>query len=243
MNNNRILSAKRIFRRSFAFAMLLLLCVSMGFAQQATLSTSHVSLSADTLPLNSSDTMFVTVKNLDSIQYTGFWSINFSTLADTAIVPACYVPSITLAPNGADSATNNCAFTFLFDSTHFHPGYNIIVVWSSGNARDAADSITIPVFLLDSTGQAVHEHKKDSDLKIYPSITSDLINIESPGNIFPLKIFIADVSGRILRVISPAPDSKNRIKINTSDLTAGIYFIDMLMPDKTRVVSKFVKEE
>ena len=239
---NLIKSVQHIFGRSLAFSLLMLGSAIAGSAQTATFSTVHAVLSSDTTGINTTDTMFVTVKNIGSTAYTGFWDINFSTTADSNAVLGCVVPSITLSPNSQDSATAICAITFGFDSTHFHPGYNIIVVWSSGNARSAADSVFIPVYL-DSTVMAVHEHKKNTDIKIYPSITNDFINVESTGNTFPLKIFIADVSGRIINMVSPVPDSKNRIKINTSELSAGIYFIDMLMPDKSRVVSKFIKEE
>jgi hypothetical protein len=130
----------------------------------------------------------------------------------------------------------------IIDSTYFHSGGNIVVVWSSGNARTAADSIRAHVYLNPSTA-GVHETNMISAFKIYPSPTQDFINVEYSESIVPVKIFIEDVSGRIINAISPSRDSKNQIKINTSGLNAGIYFLDILLPDKQRVISKFVKEE
>ena len=58
-----------------------------------------------------------------------------------------------------------------------------------------------------------------------------------------MKIFIKDVSGKIINVTTPSIENKNRIKIKTSELNSGIYFLDILLPDKQRVVSKFIKAD
>jgi hypothetical protein len=132
--------------------------------------------------------------------------------------------------------------TINFDTTNFTGGNNIVVVWSSGNAKAPADSVHDSVYLCTSSA-GVNENLLLPDFTIYPTLTNDFIIIESSEQYFPKKIFIEDISGRIIKIVSPSPDAKNQIKINTSELTSGIYFVDFLLPDKQRYVSKFVKAD
>lgn len=235
---NHISSLSRIFSRIFLLSTLLFLSCGIGFSQTASLSTSNVKFAADTSTLGATDSMTVTVRNINATAYTGVLNINYST--DSTWGAYCTTYTVTLSPNGFDSVVSKCVITF--DSAHFHQGDNIVVVWSSGNLRTAADSVRAHVFLGPSTA-GVHETSLNSAFKIYPSPTQDFINVEYTGNSVPLKIFIEDVSGRIISAVSPPRDNKKQIKINTTALNTGIYFLDILLPDKQRVVSKFVKEE
>ena len=208
-----------------------------AFAQQPGLST-QILFPLDTSYIGGVDSVFVKVKNLDTSTYSGYINIYYTT--DTATfspVSLCTLQNVVLL--GLDSIQTTC--TISFDSTYFNWGNNIVVVWSSGNAKVAADSVWTNVYL-DSTGAAVHEKDLSSSFRIYPTITNDFIFIESvEKNILPKKIFIEDVTGRIVKVVSSSFDSQNRIKINTSEFNSGIYFLDILLPNKQRVVSKFVK--
>jgi hypothetical protein len=212
--------------------LLLILLSSLAASAQGIFSTTSIILNPDS-NLTYGDTVSMTykVKNVGNVPYTGFLNINYST--DTtafSLTGFCPIASVTLDSLGSDSVVGTCTITI--DSVHFHPGYNIIVVWSSGNAKTAADTLWSHIDLIATAG--VHDPGLNSMFNIYPSPATNFINVENSGNTVPLKIFIEDLSGRII---------KGKVRINTSALKGGIYFIDMLLPDKRRVVSKFVKAE
>lgn len=215
---------------------ILFFSLSSSFSQQLGLSTQIIYFPS-TSCLGCSDTFTVQIKNLDSTSYTGF--VNISVSHDTnsfSVASLCSIPQVTIA--GFDSVQNTCNITF--DSIYFNTGSNIVVVWSSGNAKMPADTAWTTV-LLNPAG--VHETNLASAFTIYPSLAKDFITIESSENTLPKKIFITDVSGRIIKVISPAQESKTRIKINVAEFNSGIYFLDILLPNKQRIVSKFVKTD
>ena len=187
------------------------------------------------------DSVVVRIKNLDTAAYSGYINVYYSTDTITfSPVSFCSINNLLLA--GLDSVQTNCNITF--DSTYFNPGNNIVVVWSSGNAKMAADSIKHKIYLNPSPAGGVHDINLFSSFSIYPTISSDFIFIELlEKNIQPKKIFIEDFTGRIVKVVSSSIDSNNRVKVNTSELNSGIYFLDILLPDKQRFVSKFVKTD
>jgi hypothetical protein len=230
----------QILSRMFLLFVLALLSCGIGFSQTASLSASNVVFAYDTSSLSATDSMKVTVRNINPVTYTGILNINFSTMTDTTPVLGCTTQTVSLTLNANDSVRVACTITF--DSVHFQQGDNIVVVWSSGTLRTQVDSVWAHIYLNPSTA-GVHETGPGSAFKIYPSPTQDIINVEFSGNIVPLKIFIEDVSGRIIKAVSPSHDNKKQIKINTSELNTGIYFLNILLPDKQRVISKFVKEE
>ena len=214
--------------------------IASAFSQQASFSTTQVTLVDTSFLFWSDSNVAITVKNVGTASYTGPIDIYFTTPNTNFFpVPLCVIQATTLNPN--DSIQTFCSM--YFDTTNFVGGGNIVVVWSSGNSIAPADSVWDSVYLK-TTGAGIHEKYLSSHFKIYPTISSDFIFVESAEkNLIPNKIFIEDVSGRIVAVISPSIDSKNLIKINTGGLNNGIYFMDILLPDKQRIISKFVKSE
>lgn len=179
-----------------------------------------------------------TIKYLGITPYSGPLNIYYT----TDMVTVFLLDSIQQVNFVNQNDTIQIVSPILFDSLNgFIGGNNIVVVWSSGNAITPADSLWSPLHLKVMAG--IHETNLSSSFTIYPTLAKDFITIEYLENIFPNKIFITDVSGRIMKVVSPSSDSKNKIKINTSELTSGIYFLDILLPDRQRVVSKFVKTD
>ena len=213
-------------------------CIATN-AQQQGFST-QVLYFQDTSYVGGNDSAVVRIKNLDTSSYSGYINIYYST--DTVAfssVSFCTINNLIM--NGLDSVQSTCPITF--DSTYFHPGDNIVVVWSSGNAKMPADTAWKNIYL-NSSGAGINEKDLSSSFRVYPTAANDYIFIESlEKNSIPKKIFIEDVSGRIIAAVSPSLDSKNRIKINTAELNSGIYFLDILLPDKQRIISKFVKAE
>ena len=220
----------------FILSGILFIPLSPAFSQQQGLSTKILWFQ-DTSSIAATDSVVIRVKNLDTSACTGY--INFYYSTDTVAftsVSFCSINNVSLA--GGDSMQTTCSI--YWDSTYFHTGNNIVVVWSSGNAKIPADSSWNHIYLNPSVA-GVHEIDIASAFTIYPTITTDFIFIDAlDKNLLPKKIFIEDVTGKIISVATSF-DPKDRIRINTSQLKNGIYFLDILLPDKQRMVSKFVK--
>jgi hypothetical protein len=212
------------------------------FSFSSAFAQSGLSTKVLTFPLLSSvnavDTVAVRIYNLDTAAYTGYINTYYSTDTVTfSPLPLCSIANATLA--GLDSVDLQCTITF--DSTYFDPGNNIVVVWSSGSAKAAADSTWLTVNL---TPYIAGIHESGSSLfSLYPSLAGNYIMLESATTLMPEKIFISDLSGRIVSVPATTTDARNRMRIHTAGLNNGVYFLNAILPDKSRYVAKFVKVE
>jgi hypothetical protein len=214
------------------------LSLAPAFAQQNGLSTQIIYFN-DTSSLGAADSVHVRITNLDTGAYSGYINIYYSTDTVTySPVQFCTISNIML--NGLDSVDQTC--TINFDSVYFHTGDNIVVVWSSGGAKAAADSVRRHIYLKTSTA-GIHEDGLASLFTVYPTLANNYLFLESSRAVLPEKIFITDVSGRIVSAPTTTADSKNRMRIQTGNLKAGVYFLHAILPDKSRFISKFVKAE
>ncbi|MGH2667429.1 T9SS type A sorting domain-containing protein [Flavobacterium sp.] len=64
-----------------------------------------------------------------------------------------------------------------------------------------------------------------SKIAVYPNPASDFIMISNTSNIEINEVNIVDVNGRTVKLFNPKSDQD--VKMNISDLTAGIYFMDI----------------
>jgi hypothetical protein len=213
-------------------------CLSLSSAfGQLGLSTQVLGLT-DTSYIGGVDAVTIRIKNLDTAAYSGYINISYSTDTVTFTPTTfCSISNVVLA--GLDSVDQACTFTF--DSTYYNPGGNIIVVWSSGSAKAAADSVWANIYLHTTAG--LHEYASVGLFSVYPTLGGDYLFLESSTQVMPEKIFISDVSGRMVSVPALASDARNRVRINIGDLNGGIYFLNAILPDKSRFVAKFVKVE
>lgn len=212
-------------------------CISASFtfSQQATISTDSLAF-PDSSYTGYTDTVLITVKNLDTTTYSGSIFMWFAT-SKTNYTPVqfCFIQQITLQPNG--SVQQGC--NIIFDSTNFNAGNNIVVVWSSGNAKLAADSVWTTVFL-DSTGASVHETANTLSFSVYPSIATNFVHVElSKQKIFLETIRILDVFGKEIMSFAVRKNEKKNL-IAVSSLSSGIYFLEV-SSGNLRNTRKFVK--
>ncbi|TAL59907.1 MAG: T9SS type A sorting domain-containing protein [Bacteroidetes bacterium] len=196
----------------------------------------------DTAYWGDTASVIATITNTGSTTYSGYVNIYYTT--DTIAfspVQLCGIQSVTLAPNSSDSVQITCVITF--DSTYFYQGDNIVVVWSSGNARTAADSVWTHVYL--QTPAGVHENNPNASLMISPSPAKDFIQIKMksvvPSNGMLQQIKITDVFGRTMYA-APFPDGEGQ-KINIKHLPAGIYFLELMYGNRKKSVQKFVRSD
>ena len=224
--------------RLAAFVLLLLLGSSAGFSQNNTLSTVYFNLPA-TAPFGSSDTAKYWIKNIDNATYSGSLTIHY--ISDTTLIPHVLdsFPSVTINANDSIYLSS----VVIFDTSHyFNPGSNIVVVWSSGNGKLAADSLADTINL---TVAGIHENNFNASFSIFPSPAKDDITIKVNRSAGPKgtlqRIKITDVFGRIMFV--ELVSDKERFKINVAHLPQGVYFLELLYSDRNRAMQKFVKVE
>ena len=231
-----LLNNKQFFRYILIGTLSFLSFSPQVFSQLST----HIHVFPATAHLVSQETVEVSIKNVGSTPYTGPITTYYTdSLNNFLPVLLCGITQTTLNPG--DSVP--CSSLIYIDSTHFHVGpNNIVVVWSSGNARLAADSVWKKINIL-PLGAGINETNEYSGISVYPSPAKDFILVEFKESVLAPKIYISDPLGRVISTASFIPDGKNRIRINTSELNNGIYFLDILLPDKQRMVSKFVKAE
>jgi len=113
-------------------------------------------------------------------------------------------------------------------------------VASSGDDCAWIDYIVFPP-LVDDT--KIDNATAKINLSIYPNPTRDFVNILiSDKNLTPVKIKVYNASGTFLRVFSDNDIKKqhHKLKLNTSDLSSGIYFISIQTSDY-KVIRKFIK--
>ncbi len=68
---------------------------------------------------------------------------------------------------------------------------------------------------------SIVEQNTIKDLKVYPIPATDFINLDTSSKIIEVKIF--DINGRVLKEIQ----KENIRKINISNLTSGVYFLEI----------------
>jgi len=209
--------------------------LSSAYSQQGSFSTKIISF-PDTSCLKCQSTFSVSVKNLDASNYSGY--VNVSVSADTvafSVASVCSTPTVTIT--ALDSVQITCSI--VFDSTYFYAGSNIIVVWSSGNARMPADSARHNVYL-NSAGVGIHEPTNAFSFSLHPSLTSSYVQIElSKQEITLEKIRILDVFGREISSVAVSKrEKKNRVDV--SNLRNGIYFLEV-SAGNLRSTRKFIK--
>ena len=76
-----------------------------------------------------------------------------------------------------------------------------------------------------------------NDLRLFPSPTINELNIENADN---LSIRIYDIVGH--NVYINDNNSDTLLKINTNNLSSGIYFVELINNDKSRLIRKFIKQ-
>lgn len=141
--------------------------------------------------------------NPGSLQSFGVWQVGGFAPGDSVIIPV-----------------SNYAFSL----NTFNLGDNVVVVWPRGLGNsNALDSLTFHVYVTNLSGINENE-KRNSDLRIFPNPSKDIINFTSEKNMID-EVRIYDVSGRL------ALESKSHLNIFTAQLTEGVYIAEVKFSD------------
>ena len=95
-------------------------------------------------------------------------------------------------------------------------------------------------FAIISTGQtaeslATKEDKISAEVKVYPTLVKEEINVSIPMKAD--KLSIIDMSGKLLRSLK----TSSSMKLNVKDLTSGVYYI-VIETESGKVSKRFIKE-
>jgi hypothetical protein len=111
------------------------------------------------------------------------------------------------------------------------------VAWSSSNWTLAGSNVDAGVYFSTNCGNScsvgVDEHSL-STLSIYPNPTSNQFSIDTELAISEITLF--DLTGKTIM-----KTKQNTNIVNVTDLTSGIYFIKLIVNERT-IIQKFVKQ-
>jgi|GEM_PF-1983715 len=180
-----------------------------------------------------------TVENIGTAAYQGPLQIVLRT--DSNIFSYIYYNQITiftLLPG--DTLNFFPPGGYLFDSTVFRPGNNVVVVWPYTTQSINVDSTLESIFFINNTIQNTPEHPGIPNLKIYPNPSSDYTFISSPDiGLESVRIFNS-TGQEILRQEGAA---SSRLTIQLSELPAGLYLLEILGSGFTRSSYRIIKQD
>jgi hypothetical protein len=107
-------------------------------------------------------------------------------------------PAVVILPNDTLTLYTSSTGTqgFIFDSTVFRAGNNVVVVWPYSNQSIVIDSLTTNVYVEFTTG--IKDGPGQSNLTIYPNPFGNEIRIEGPGINDIDRVRIFSIQGEII---------------------------------------------
>lgn len=190
-------------------------------------------LICDTIDVYTGDT--IRISAIDSIEFE-FYSLTpeFGQTVSTVITTNAPVGALTYIQTlGANEGnTYHC----IFDARNMSPGS----YWVTATATDdgspaltASSTIYINTYYSLTT---VDEVEDANPSKVYPNPTNGVLNIEHSRSAISIDVY--DVNGMLLR---SSTTSGSMSTIDTRDLSAGIYFVQVVDGDGSIAVNRFVK--
>lgn len=104
--------------------------------------------------------------------------------------------------------------------------------------NDGNDQYVMFLDNISITGTLSNDEFFSSKFATYPNPVKDVLNITSSENILVSNVSITDINGRTIQ--NTSIDNANEAQINVSNLTSGIYFLN-IDSDAGKAVKKFVK--
>ena len=89
-----------------------------------------------------------------------------------------------------------------------------------------------------SAGRAVAEASSNSDLKVFPTVASNEVNVNAANDLKINSIDVIDMNGNVVKTVA-SPNADN--SINVGDLNTGTYILNVHAAEAT-YTSKFIKK-
>jgi hypothetical protein len=96
-----------------------------------------------------------------------------------------------------------------------------------------------PFFFVDGINENV---LYNANISLYPNPTTGHVNLRSIGDVFQgdVQVLVTDIQGRVITQITESFNGGNLVQFNMSNLTHGIYFVNILADDGKRAVKKLI---
>jgi hypothetical protein len=206
---------------------------------------SQIILTIDTL-LNFPDTAvagqtyFPTaiVRNAGVTPFQGTLQIGIQTQNPTGATGLLYFNNNPISLLSNDTVSLTPPNGFVFDTTLFRPGNNVVVVWPVVTQAVAQiDTVTTDVFLLTISGIS---SPVASTLLLSPVPAHDYLYVRSTKELQIEHVRIYDAAGREFPVESQPLDNDSR-EIYLGNLPAGNYIIETLFRNSPPVRGRFIR--
>lgn len=180
------------------------------------------------------DPLTLQIKNTGASVYNGIVYIDFKTysMSKRSLLDSINVTN--LKPN--DTATIYKQ-DYSVESTYFNLGKNIFVVWPRGAGINKPDSAITSVWVVEPSGIAESKNNEKSIL-LYPNPAYSRLYIlptDSKNSIESVRIYTS--SGSLIGAVK----STNNL-IDISNLSQGLYFIEIETKLDKRIVKQFIKD-
>lgn len=226
---------KRLLLKSF------IVIVLMGAYNQNVIAQVHLTIDSlinfpDTALVGQAYPVAIRVKNIGNTPYQGPLQIG---LMRDSLFKYLYFnsnPSVVLLPNDTLTlyTTNTGIFGFVFDSTVFRAGNNVVVVWPYSNQSIMFDSLTTQVYVDFTTG--VRDLPYDNNFMLYPNPFTDELRISMVDGKPIDRVRIFSLHG--VKVYDEKLFSK---PLKLDGLKAGCYLMDAETRDGLHLYRKIVK--
>lgn len=136
---------------------------------------------------------------------------------------------------GNDSIFFNVPDTF--DNIHgYRLGGNVVVIWPVAIGLNTLDTFQTNIFVIQAVGLAEHQDLYNS-FSVYPNPTKNYIHVDKKDKNQGVKhVRIYNLKGQLIY------DEKFRSKINVSQLSIGLYFLNLTLDNGGELHYKLIKE-
>ena len=176
-----------------------------------------------------------TAANLPDIKMSYYLSTNCGISSDDILLGS------SSSAIGSDNTSSLESSQFIIPNTIAGGSYYIIFSADSDDQINESDEdnnmvckqidIRIPSSIIDL--------KFEKQIKVYPNLTSDIVNLSYPEYIRIGKLVIYDITGRLWKEM----DGKGVYQISFKDLSSGQYLLQAISHEDERAVFRIVKKQ
>jgi Secretion system C-terminal sorting domain len=225
-------------KKSILLLLFSLLLVSNKSIAQDTIGISQYTytISHDTLPSGSMDSVFIWIVNKSASSYTGTIEL-YTAVKDSASFFYFTVDSLSMGtvtiPAG-DSIPKTLYPVYTTAPTQYHYDVNVIVIWPvavgaiTGDSLSYIEVITLPI--------GIHEIDLQPYIHAYPNPVSDHFTLENTSEIALEEVRIYNSKGQWITTLK-APQ-----KIDTQQWKKGVYLLEMKFKNNQTHTIRVVKE-
>ena len=125
-------------------------------------------------------------------------------------------------------------------------GRDYQTVWYGGgsnwsNTADLGDLQLAggPFFFANSVDENV---LYNANILLFPNPTTGNVNLKAIGDVFQgnVHVMVTDIQGRVITQVTENFSGGNLVQFNMSNLTRGIYFVNIMGEDGKRAVKKLI---